>query len=105
MQQRMGSPLLLRPVATADGKAVAVLVRLRAPAVTSVELTGRPVTRPAVFGPAAIRRPNLATYPNSPLGPLHDAAGNPISTGSPAGSAVEAFLAFAAGGSNNFRRV
>lgn len=91
LEQRMGSPLVLRPVATTDGKAVAVIVRLRSPAVHSVELTGKPVTRPAVFGAGAIRRPNLATYSGSPL------------AGSPNGSAIEAFLAFAANADNNFR--
>ena len=92
MEQRMGSPLVLRPVATADGKAVAVILKLRTPAVTSVELTGRPVSRAAVFGTGAIRRPDLGTYPNSPL------------AGSPSGSAIEAFLAFAQNADNNFRR-
>lgn len=91
-EQRMASPLLFRPLATADGTALAVIVKLRTPAVAAVELTGRPVTRPAVFGPTAIRRPDLATYPNSPL------------AGSPTGSAVEGFLAFAQNTDNNFQR-
>jgi CRISPR-associated protein Cmr1 len=93
MEQRMGSPLLLRPVATADGKAVAVIVKLRTPPLTGVELTGRPIPRTAAFGPAAVHRPNLATYPDSPL------------AGSPSGSAIEAFLAFTQNADNNFRRV
>jgi CRISPR-associated protein Cmr1 len=92
MEQRMGSPLVLKPVATADGKAVAAIVQLRTPAVTSVELIGRPIQAPAQFPATSIRRPELALYSNSPL------------AGSPAGSAIEAFLAFAQNPDNRFRK-
>lgn len=92
-EQRMGSPLLLRPVGTAEGKAVAMAVRLRAPALTEVELTGDSISQPALFPAMAIHRPDLASYPNSPL------------AGSSDGSALEAFLAFAQNADNKFRRV
>jgi len=92
MEQRMASPLMLRPLGTADGKAVAVIVKLRTPALTGVELTGRPIHQPSKFPASAIQRPSLATYPNSPLGD------------SPAGSTIEAFMAFAQNADNGFRR-
>ncbi len=83
---RMASPVILRPLAFGDGsRCVPVIVALHTPALSGVRLEffdsrGR---GPGPFGPQAIRRPDLAKYPNSPLG------------NSPRGSALEAFLDYA----------
>lgn len=81
-RERMASPLILKPLALQNGKAVPIILRLQAPALTGVELRrgDAPLKLPAT---TVIRDPRLASYPNSPL------------AASPNGSAVEAFLAFA----------
>lgn len=83
--ERMASPLILKPLALAGGKAVPIIVRLDHPPFSAVELTQD--RRDNVIGnewpPTAVRRPDLADYPDSPL------------AGSRSGSAIEAFLAFA----------
>lgn len=81
-EDRMASPMILKPLVLADGRAIPVVVPLLAPRVTEVELVcgKRPVERRGVND---IRNPRLAAYPGSPLAGL-----------SPAGSALEAFLAF-----------
>lgn len=79
---RMASPLILRPLALADGRAIPLVLTLLTPGVTEVELVGGkgPVER---RGANDIRNPRLATYHGSPLRGL-----------SSTGSALEAFLAF-----------
>ncbi|MBA4192334.1 MAG: type III-B CRISPR module RAMP protein Cmr1 [Planctomycetaceae bacterium] len=92
--ERMASPLILKSLCLANGKAVPVIVRLAIPPFTAVELTcnGRRNVVGVPRPPTAVRRPNLATYPNSPL------------AGSTAGSAIEAFLAFTQNTTNGFTR-
>ncbi|GIW75944.1 MAG: hypothetical protein KatS3mg104_1007 [Phycisphaerae bacterium] len=76
-RERMASPLILKPLALQSGKAVPLILRLKTPALTGVDLRrGLPPT-------TVIRDPRLSNYPNSPL------------AGSPNGSALEAFLAYA----------
>jgi len=91
--ERMASPLILKPLCLKDGNAVAVIVPLVVPWFSGVDLTlrGRDQIR-RTFPQSSTRRPDLGTYPNSPL------------AGSPSGSAIEAFLAFAQNADNNFRR-
>ncbi|MBY0230792.1 MAG: type III-B CRISPR module RAMP protein Cmr1 [Gemmataceae bacterium] len=79
--ERMGSPLILKPLAVSPTQAVPMIVRLIAPAPDAVVLMdGKKEV--GQLGPDAIRDPRLAT-PGSPLAASH------------AGSALEAFLAFA----------
>ncbi|QUW02502.1 type III-B CRISPR module RAMP protein Cmr1 [Chloracidobacterium validum] len=78
-RERMASPLILKPVALQDGNFVPLIVRLKTPTLTGVALH----QQVQQVGPLRIRHPDLATYPNSPL------------AGSPNGSAIEAFLAYA----------
>jgi len=93
-RERMASPLILKPLQTADGTAVPLIMRLRAPQVDEVELTGPHPKLPVRS--SVIRDPGLATYkgPDSPLTGL-----------SANGSAVEGFLAFATNVANGFQRV
>jgi CRISPR-associated protein Cmr1 len=90
--ERMASPLVLKPLCLANGTAVPAFIPLDVPWFTDVELTlrGRDKVQ-RTFPLSAVRRPDLATYPNSPL------------ANSPAGSAIEAFLAFAQNADNGFR--
>ena len=81
-RERMASPLILKPLALADGEAVPLILRLRTPPLSGVDL--RRDERSLTISPtAAIRGARLAAYRESPL------------AASPAGSALEAFLAFA----------
>jgi CRISPR-associated protein Cmr1 len=91
--ERMASPLVLKPLCLQDGSAVPAIIPLVVPWFSEVDLTlgGRSNVR-RVFPRSATRRPDLATYPNSPL------------AGSAAGSAIEAFLGFAQNANNDFRR-
>jgi CRISPR-associated protein Cmr1 len=105
-RERMASPLILKPLALQNGKAIPLIVRLRTPALMGVDLrikkkdlsslrdalsnqvksTMRPNDNEGSLPlppTSAIRDPRLSTYPNSPL------------AGSPSGSAIEAFLDFA----------
>lgn len=87
-KDRMTSPLILKPLALADGRAIPIVLCLVTSGVSEVELTAwdEGTQREAslgAWGLNAIRDPRLATYPNSPL------------AGSANGSAIEAFLAFA----------
>jgi CRISPR-associated protein Cmr1 len=81
-RERMASPLILKPLALASGKAVPLILRLRTPTLTGVDLR-RGDTSLGLPPTTVIRDPRLSSYPNSPL------------AGSPNGSALEAFLAFA----------
>lgn len=80
-RERMASPLILKPLALQDGKAIPLILRLRTPSLEGVELR-RGETSLNLPITTAIRDPRLSSYPNSPL------------AGSPNGSAIEAFLAF-----------
>jgi CRISPR-associated protein Cmr1 len=82
-QERMASPLILKPLALADGQAVPIIVPLVTPGVSEVELMQGSQSR-GRRGTNAIRHPRLARYPNSPLNGLSNQ-----------GSALEAFVNFA----------
>jgi len=90
-RDRMASPLILKAVALQNGRYVPMIVCLRVPELTEVDLrrNGIPLPLPR---PTLIRDPSLASYPNSPL-----------ANRTRQGSALEAFLAFAQ--SRNFQRV
>lgn len=90
-RERMASPLILKPVALKNGKFVPVIVRLKTPLLTGVELRKVEQSLP-LPKPTYIRDPKLAEYANSPL-----------QNRSNQGSALEAFLAFA--GSKGFTKV
>jgi CRISPR-associated protein Cmr1 len=91
--ERMASPLVLKPLCLKDGSAVPAIIPLVVPEFSEVDLTlgGRTNVR-RTFPRSATRRPDLATYPNSPL------------ACSAAGSAIEAFLGFTQNADNDFRR-
>jgi CRISPR-associated protein Cmr1 len=105
-RDRMATPLILKPLALANGKFVPVIVRLKTARLTGVDLrikkkdlsslpqelanqvrsTMQPNDNEGSLplpDPTRLVDPSLSNYPNSPL------------TGSPNGSAIEAFLAFA----------
>jgi CRISPR-associated protein Cmr1 len=82
-QERMASPLILKPLALADGQTVPIIVPLVTPGVSEVELMQGSQSR-GRLGVSAISHPRLAQYPNSPLHGLTEQ-----------GSALEAFLNFA----------
>jgi CRISPR-associated protein Cmr1 len=89
-RERMASPLILKPLALADGKAVPFIMRLATPPLTGVDLKqgSNSLNLP---GTTTVRASRLATYRDSPL------------AGSDTGSAVEAFLAYAR--TNGFREI
>lgn len=80
--ERMASPLILKPVALADGKAIPLILRLRTPPLSGVDLRRGDTSLPLPPS-TVIRDSRLSTYPDSPL------------AGSPNGSALDAFLTFA----------
>lgn len=80
--ERMASPLILKPLALQSGMAIPLILRLKTPALTGVDLR-RGDTSLSLPPTTVIRDPRLSGYPNSPL------------AGSPNGSAIEAFIAFA----------
>jgi CRISPR-associated protein Cmr1 len=82
-KERMASPLILKPLALANGQAVPIIVPLVTPGVSEVELMqgDQPKGRKGIH---AIRHHRLAEYPKSPLVGLSDQ-----------GSALEAFVNFA----------
>jgi CRISPR-associated protein Cmr1 len=82
-RERMASPLILKPLALANGKFVPLIVRLKTPALMGVDLRQeeQSLTLPQ---PTVIRDPKLATYRDSPM-----------KNRSSSGSALEAFLAYA----------
>jgi len=106
-RERMASPLILKPLALQSGKAVPLILRLKTPALTGVDLrikkkdisslrqdlaeqvrnTMQPNDNEGSLplpDPTRLVDPELAKYDNSPLKDL-----------SPNGSAIEAFIAFA----------
>ena len=82
-RERMASPLILKPLALANGKFVPLIVRLKTPALTGVDLRQGEQSLP-LPQPTVIRHPKLATYRDSPM-----------KDRSSGGSALEAFLAYA----------
>jgi CRISPR-associated protein Cmr1 len=81
-RERMASPLILKPLALQSGKAIPLILRLKTPALTGVDLR-RGDASLSLPPTTVIRDPRLAGYQDSPL------------AGSPNGSAIEAFIAFA----------
>ena len=81
-RDRMASPLILKPVALADGNAIPVILQLKTEQLSSVDLRQENIS--STFPTSiAIRGSRLATYPDTPL------------AASTAGSAIEAFLELA----------
>ncbi len=82
-RSRMASPLIIKALATADGKAVPLIVSLQTPALEQVELVHK---QQEIEGAreCAIRGRQLADYEKSPMKQRNQQ-----------GSAIEAFLAFA----------
>jgi hypothetical protein len=78
----MASPLILKPLALSNGKAISMIVRLQNQPLNGIDLR-RGKTSPPLPLDIAIRGPQLATYRNSPLSLARS------------GSALEAFLALA----------
>ena len=81
-RERMASPLILKPLALQDGKAIPLILRLKTTSLSGVDLRRGDTSLPGSQS-ATISAPRLASYRNSPL------------AGSSNGSALEAFLAFA----------
>jgi CRISPR-associated protein Cmr1 len=79
--ERMATPLILKPLAMADGTAVPLLMRLVTKPLSGVRLKHR--NQELTFPATAVRSERLAAYPNSPL------------RLSPSGSALEAFVLYA----------
>lgn len=77
--ERMASPLILKPLALADGEAVPLVMQLITPPLPGVVLK-QGYNSLDLPGTTVVRDSRLATYRDSPL------------TGSASGSAVEAFL-------------
>jgi CRISPR-associated protein Cmr1 len=82
-RERMASPLILKPLALANGKFVPLIVRLKTPTLTGVDLRQGERSLP-LPQPTVIRDPKLANYRHSPM-----------KNRSSSGSALEAFLAYA----------
>lgn len=86
---RMASPLILRPLACGDSnQAVAMVVSLRTLSPAGLELEN--INNSPLLRADNIHRPDLARYPNSPMG---SPAPNQPSR-STQGSALDAFLAY-----------
>ena len=91
-RERMASPLILKPLALSNGKAISMIVRLQNQPLNGIDLR-RGKTSPPLPLDIAIRGPQLATYRNSPLSLARS------------GSALEAFLALAQNSENGFQEV
>lgn len=93
---RMASPIILRPIKTADGHffAMAVCLKARQPDELKINFYDRATSLPpgTVLDRTTMRRPDLASYPASPM---HGRTRH--------GVALEAFLTFA--GEHGFREV
>jgi CRISPR-associated protein Cmr1 len=81
-RERMASPLILKPLTLVDGKALRVILCLKAPPLSGVDLRRGDTSLPLPPS-TVVRDPRLSTYRDSPL------------AGSSTGSALDAFLAFA----------
>lgn len=88
--ERMASPLILKPLALANGRAVPLIMQLVAPPLTGVELKqgSNALSLPST---TEVRANRFANYRDSPL------------SNSKSGSAVEAFLLYAR--NNGFREI
>lgn len=85
-RERMASPLILKPLALADGKAVPLILRLVTPELNGVDLRRKDGGQSLPLPRSTVTRDGrLAVYQKSPL------------AGSASGSVIDAFLAFAAG--------
>uniref|UniRef100_A0A7C4QGR7 Type III-B CRISPR module RAMP protein Cmr1 n=1 Tax=Schlesneria paludicola TaxID=360056 RepID=A0A7C4QGR7_9PLAN len=82
-RERMASPLILKPLALANGKFVPLIVRLKTPPLSGVDLRQGERSLP-LPQPTILRDPKLATYRDSPM-----------QNRSPSGSALQAFLTYA----------
>lgn len=83
-RERMASPLILKSLIFANERAIPIILRLKVLPLIGVDLrNGRPEKSLPLPQTTVIREPRLATYANSPL------------AGSPNGSALDAFIAFA----------
>ncbi len=91
-RERMASPLILKPLALANGKAVPLILRLLTPALTGVDLRQGNQSLP-LPPTTAVRDARLATYHDSPL------------AGAASGSAIDAFLLQARQSSYGLREV
>jgi CRISPR-associated protein Cmr1 len=91
-RDRMASPLILKPLALANGRAVPLILRLVTAPLAGVDLRQgeQSLGLPA---PAVIRDTELASYPDSPL------------AGSETGSALDAFIALARQPEHGFREL
>ena len=91
-RERMASPLILKPLALANGEAIPHILRLKAPPLTGVDL--RRGDKSLAIPPTTVTSDaRLSTYRDSPL------------ASSTSGSAVEAFLAFMQNAENGFTEV
>jgi CRISPR-associated protein Cmr1 len=93
-RERMASPLILKPLALANQKAVPLILRLKTPDLAGVDLRQKEQDREPSLPlprPTHIRGAALARYKDSPL------------ARSPNGSALEAFLEYAL--TEGFRKV
>ncbi len=78
----MASPLILKALALANGQAIPLVMQLKAMPLAGVDLRSGDTSLPLAPS-TVVRDTRLSTYRDSPL------------TGSPNGSALDAFLAFA----------
>ena len=91
-RERMASPLILKPLALGNGRAVPLIMRLLTPTLTGADLRQGEESLP-LPPTTAIRDGRLATYRDSPL------------AGSASGSALDAFLVLARHADHGFREV
>jgi CRISPR-associated protein Cmr1 len=77
--ERMASPLIIKALGLADGRAVPIVLRLRTPTLEAVRLEG---DDGFLHESRNLRGGNLAGYANSPM------------AGTPSGSALDAFMNF-----------
>ncbi len=91
-RERMTSPLILKPLALANGQAVPLIMRLVTPPLTGVDLR-QGDTSFLLLPTTVIQDGRLATYQDSPL------------AGAASGSALDAFLALARHADNGFQEV
>jgi CRISPR-associated protein Cmr1 len=91
-RDRLASPLILKPLALANGQAVPLVLRLVTPRLTGVDLRrgDASLTLPPT---TVVQDGRLATYRDSPLG------------GAASGSALDAFFALARRPDNDFQEV
>jgi CRISPR-associated protein Cmr1 len=89
--ERMASPLILKPLALASGKAVPLIVQLVTPPLAGVEL--KQGGQSWIFPATGVRDGRLATYRDSPI------------SSSKSGSVLEAFLLHAGRSDSGFREV